>query len=372
LSLFQIDAGKEWRGGQRQSFFLSKELKRNGYSFRFVVQPGSPLHEKAAEAGLPVFPLRISGEADALAIVRLALAMKRNRCRLVNFHDAHSLAVGSAAAALAKVPLRVISRRVDFPLKKNVFSRRKYTKDVDAIIAVSEAVKDALIKSGIEAKLIRVIPDGIDFSPYDDRSSKDYLYKEFSFDPDDFLVGIVAQLTDEKGHKYLIQASQHLRERSSKIKIVIVGEGPLRMELGRMVKEIRGEDMVFFMGFREDIPQILKSLDVFVLSSEREGLGSILMDAMACRLPIVATRVGGIPELIEHRRTGLLVPPQKPKALANAILAIYEDREMARQLGRQGYGVVHQKFSAEAMALKAVDLYEELARKKGIRLLKAP
>ena len=256
-------------------------------------------------------------------------------------------------------------------MKKNVFSRRKYTKDVDAFIAVSEAVKDVLIKSGIETKLIRVIPDGIDFSPYEDRSSKDYLHKEFSFDPDDFLVGIVAQLTDEKGHKYLIQASQYLRERSSKIKIVIVGEGPMRMELGRMVKEIRGEDMVFFMGFREDIPQILKSLDVFVLSSEREGLGSILMDAMACRLPIVATRVGGIPELIEHQKTGLLVPPQRPKALANAILAIYEDRELARQLGRQGFGVVHQKFSAEAMALKAIDLYEELARKKGIKLLKA-
>ena len=98
MSLFQIDAGKEWRGGQRQSFFLAKELKRNGYSFRYVVQPGSPLHEKAAEAGLPVFPLRISGEADALAIVRLALVMKRKKCRLVNFHDAHSVAVGSAAA----------------------------------------------------------------------------------------------------------------------------------------------------------------------------------------------------------------------------------------------------------------------------------
>lgn len=371
MSLFQIDARKEWRGGQRQSFFLAKELKRNGYSFRYVVQPGSPLHEKAVEAGLPVFPLRISGESDALAMLRLALAMKRKKCRLVNFHDAHSVAVGSAAASLAKVPLRVISRRVDFPLKKNVFSKRKYTKDVDAIIAVSEAAKDVLIKSGIAEQLIRVIPDGIDFSPYEDRSSKDYLCQEFSFDPDDFLVGIIARLSDERGHKYLIQASQYLREHSPKIKIVIVGEGPLRMELGRLVKEIRGEDMVFFMGFREDIPQILKSLDVFVLSSESEGSGSILMDAMACRLPIVATRVGGIAELIEHRKTGLLVPPQRPKSLANAILEIYEDKELARQLGLQGYGLVHQKFSAEAMALKAIDLYEELAKKKGIKLLKA-
>ena len=371
MSLFQIDAGKEWRRGQRQSFFLAKELKRNGYSFRYVVQPGSPLREKAVEAELPVLPMRISGEADVLAILRLALAMKRKRCRLVNFHDDHSVAVGSAAASMAKVPLRVISRRVDFPLKKNVFSRRKYTKDVDAIIAISEAVKNVLVEGGIDKKLIRVIPDGIDFSPYEDRSSKDYLCKEFSFSSDDFLVGIVAQLSDEKGHKYLIQASEHLRERIPKIKIVIVGEGPLRMEPDSMMKEIHGEDMVFFMGFRENIPQILKSLDVFVLSSEREGLGSILMDAMACRLPIVATRVGGVPELIQHRKTGLLVPPQRPKSLAKAILEIYENREMSRQLGLEGYGVVHQKYSAEAMAMKAIDLYEVLAKKKGVKLLKS-
>jgi len=371
LSLFQIDAGKEWRGGQRQSFFLAKELKRNGYSFQYVVQPGSSLHQKAAEAGLPVFPLKISSEADVFSVLRLSLAMKRKKCRLVNFHDAHSVAVGSAAASLAKVPLRIISRRVDFPLKKNVLSRRKYTKDVDAIIAISEGVKNVLIEGGIDAKLIRVIPDGIDFSPYEEKTSEDYLRQELSFAPDDFLVGIVAQLSNDKGHKYLIQSSKELREHSPKIKIIIVGEGPLRMELNKQVKEIQGEDMVFFLGFREDIPQILNSLDVFVLSSDHEGLGSIIMDAMACRLPIVATRVGGIPELVDHQKTGLLVPAQRPKSLAKAILKIYEDRELAHRLGQKGYDVVHRKFSAESMASKAIELYEELANKKGVQLLRS-
>ncbi len=371
LSLFQIDAGKEWRGGQRQSFFLAIELKRRGYSFQYVVQPGSPLHQKAIEAGLPVLPLKISGEADIFSILRLSLAMKRKRCRLVNYHDAHSVAVGSVAASLAKVPLRVISRRVEFPLRKNMLSRRKYTKNVDAVIAISESVKNVLVDGGVDAKRIHVIPDGIDFTPYNDKSAKDYLRRELSFAPDDFLVGIVAQLSNDKGHKYLIQASQHLREHSPKIKIIIVGEGPLRMELNKLVKEIQGEDMVFFLGFREDIPQILNSLDVFVLSSEHEGLGSIIMDAMACRLPVVATRVGGIPELVDHLKTGLLVPPQRPKSLAQAILKIYRDRELARRLGQKGYEVVHRKFSAESMASKAIDLYEELAKKKGVKLRRA-
>jgi len=371
LSLFQIDAGKEWRGGQRQSFFLAKELKRSGYSFQYVVQPKSPLHQKAAEAGLPVLPLKISSEADVLSILRLSLAMKRRKCRLVNFHDAHSVAVGSAAASLAKIPVRVISRRVDFPLKKNVLSRRKYTKNVDAFIAISEGVKNVLVAGGIDSQLIRVIPDGIDFAPYEEKNSVNYLRQELSFAQDDYLVGIVAHLADHKGHKYLIQATKYLKEHTPKIKVIIVGEGPLRMELGRQAKEILVEDMVFFLGFREDVPQILNSLDMFVLSSYLEGMGSSLMDAMACRLPVVATRVGGIPEVVEHGKTGLLVSPRSPKSLAKAILKLYENRELAHRLGQKGYEVVHQKFSAEAMASKAIDLYEELAEKKGVRLLKA-
>jgi glycosyltransferase involved in cell wall biosynthesis len=372
LSLFQIDAGREWRGGQRQSLLFAKELKRNGYVFHLAVQPGSPLHQKASDAGLPVLPLKISGEADVRSILRLSWEMKRKKCRLAHFHDAHSVAVGSAAASMAKVPIRVISRRVDFPIKRNVFSRRKYTKDVDAIIAVSDGVKKVLVESGIDARLIRVIPDGIDFTPYENKTSKDYLRQELSFAPDDFLVGIVAQLSDDKGHKYLIQASKYLRQRAPNIKIVIVGEGPLRLELNKQVKQIQSEDMVFFLGFREDIPQIMNSLDVFVLSSEHEGLGSILMDAMACRLPIVATRVGGIPEVVDHRKTGLLVPPQRPKSLASAIIKLYDDRELAYRLGKEGFDVVHRKFSSASMSLHAIDLYEELAKKKGVRFVKYP
>lgn len=368
MSLFQIDAGKEWRGGQRQSFYLAKELKRYGYAFQYVVQPGSPLHQKASEAELPVLPLKIASDVDVFSILRLSIAMKRKKCRLVHSHDAHSVAIGATAASLAKVPIRVISRRVDFPLKKNVMSRRKYTKNVDAIIAISEGVKNVLVEGGIDVNLIRVIPDGIDFAPFEDKTSKDYLRQELSFEPDDFLVGIVAHLADHKGHKYLIQASQYLQEQAPKIKIIIVGEGPLRMELNQQAKNIHVEDMVFFLGFREDVPQILNSLDMFVLSSYLEGMGSSLLDAMACRLPIVATRVGGIPEVVKHGKTGLLVSPRSPKSLAKAILKLYQDRELAHRLGQKGYEEVHHKFSAESMASKSIDFYEELAAKKGVKL----
>jgi glycosyltransferase involved in cell wall biosynthesis len=368
LSLFHIDAGKEWGGGQRQSLFLARILKRRGLPYFFVVQPDSPLHQKAQEEELSVFPLRIRSEFDLAAVLRLARAMRRQKCLLAHFHDAHSVSVGSMAASLAKVPYRVISRRVVFPLKKNYFSRRKYRKNVDAIIAISDGVKEVLVKGGIDPNLITVIPSGIDFSPYEKASDSDYLRRELSFRPDDFLVGIVAHLADHKGHRYLIEATKILKEHSSKIKVIIVGGGPLYMELTRQAEKSDVRDIVFFLGFREDVPQIVGSLDLFVLSSYLEGMGSSILDAMACRLPVVATKVGGIPEVVIHRETGLLVPPRNSSALAKAILKLYDDRELTSRLGQRGHEVVHQKFSAEAMAEKIVLLYEDLGLRKWIKL----
>jgi len=286
-----------------------------------------------------------------------------------SFHDAHSLAVGSAAASVAKVPLKVISQRIDFPPKKNYLSRKKYTKNIDLIIAISQGEKKILVKGGINTRKIKVIPDGIDYSPFEEATSIDYLRKELSFEPEDFLVGIVAHLADHKGHEYLIEATRILKQKAPRIKMIIVGEGPLQMKLSKKVKEIRVEDMVFFLGFREDIPQILSSLDIFVLSSKIEGMGTSIMDAMASSLPVVATRVGGIPKVVVDGETGLLVPPKNPEALAEAILRIYNNRELAERLGQKGHEVVHAKFSAEAMAAKIIKEYDRLAKKKGISFL---
>ena len=366
MRLFQVDAGKEWRGGQRQSFLLAKEIHKKGYPLEFVVQPKSPLFERAQEANIPVTPIKIRNEFDLTAALRMARVMKNKNGVLVHFHDARSLAAGSYAASLAQVPLRVISRRVDFALNKNPLSQRKYKKGVDSIIAVSQGIKKVLITSGIDSRVIDVVPDGIEFLPPEDMKKSDYLRKEFSFAPDDYLVGIVAHLADHKGHKYLVDATKILKDKAPKIKIIIVGEGPLLMELTRQAKEIHVEDMVFFLGFREDVPKILSSLDLFVLSSYLEGMGSSIMDAMAHKLPVVATNAGGIPEVVIDGKTGLLVPPRRPEALAEAILKLYRDPSLSLHFGQLGCEVVHQNFSAESMANKILGIYERLATRKGV------
>ncbi len=368
MSLFHIDAGREWRGGQRQSLLLVRELVRRGYPVQFIVQPHSPLHEKALAENLPVWPLRMRSEFGLVAALRLARRMKKKGCVLAHFHDAHGASVGSAAAGLAGVPLRVIARRVDFPLKKNFLSRRKYFRKVDAVIAISEGVKRVLVQSGLDPARVSVVPSGIDFSVHKTGLPRDYLHKECGFEPGDYLVGIVAQLEDHKGHRYLIEAANILKEKTRKVKIVVVGEGSLRMELTKQAQPLNVKDLVYFMGFRADIPRILASLDLFVLSSHLEGLGSSIMDAMACRLPVVATRTGGIPELVKNGETGLLVPPRNPEALAEAILTLYRDKRQAARLAQAGYDFIHERFSAEAMAEKTLAVYDKIAAAKGVKL----
>ncbi len=364
MSLFQVDAGQEWRGGQRQVWLLARELQAQGYDSTLVVPPGSPLHEKAVADGLPVRPMAMRNEADLWAVAKLALAMKKSGCVLAHFHDAHGLAVGSAAARLAKVPVRFLSRRVDFPIQ----SKKKYTEGVDAIVAISEGVKSVLLQGGIPDRLIHVVPSGIDFSPFDEALPKDFLRKEFGFADDDYLVGIVAQLEDHKGHAYLLEAVRAIKAQAPKMRLIVVGEGSLRLDLTKQAQDLRVDDIVFFLGFRHDVPKILASLDLFVLSSHMEGLGTSLMDAMAAGLPIVATMAGGIPEVVLHRETGLLVPPRDPQALAQSILKLYLDRALAARLAAKGREVVHEKFSAEAMARRIITLYERVARRKGVRL----
>jgi glycosyltransferase involved in cell wall biosynthesis len=153
-----------------------------------------------------------------------------------------------------------------------------------------------------------------------------------------------------------------------RVKIIVVGKGSLELELDRQARDLKVDDLVFFLGFRDDVPRILASLDVFVLSSHLEGLGSSIMDAMASRLPVVATAVGGIPEIVIDHETGLLVPARDPEALAAAIVRLYHDRPLAARFGRRGYEVVHAKFSAEAMAGKVIAVYERIAERKGVRL----
>jgi glycosyltransferase involved in cell wall biosynthesis len=364
LSLFHIDTGRDWGGTERQALVLARELRARGFASRLVVQPRSPLHERAAAEGLPVIALRMPGGRSIGAILRLAAAMKSGRCLLVHFHDAPGLAVGSAAASLAKVPLRVLSRQADPGGPRG----GKRAKNIDLVIASSEGVKNVLVRGGLPEKSIEVVPAGIDFAPYRDPKERDFLRKEFAFAPDDFLVGVVASLEDPRSYREVIEAAIVIREHAPKARVIILGEGSLRLEPDKKGHDLPANDAVYYLGFRSDIARVLASLDVFVTTSPLIGFGGSLLDAMASGVPVVATEAGGIPDVLVHRETGLLVSPRDHRALAEAVLKLFLDRNLAARLAQRGSEAVREKYSSETMARKIIAVYERLASQKGIRL----
>ncbi len=326
------------------------------------------MHRKATDAGRRVIPMKAKNPKNAASVFRLYLAMKRRHCQLVDVHDIRSAALGFASASLAKVPLRVVSRWNGISGNDEEILRRKYFQQVDAITVISKGMKKRLVEGGFDSKRIQVIPDGIDFSPFYIEKSKDYLRQEFSFGPDAFLVGVIASLAEEKGLYDLIRINKYLKEQALPIRVVILGKGRMVLPPTRQIKGIGEENLFFCMGFQENLPKILHSLDVFVLSSALEGVERILLDAMACRLPVIVEKSEGIHKLIADGRNGIVVPSGRPKSIAQAILKIYHDRNMAHRVGQRGYEFISQKFSLEAMASRIVDVYEDLARRKRVEL----
>ncbi len=364
LSLFHISAVGEWNADAQQALFLARELKNKRLSSHFIVRADSPIYHHLNDEGFPVVPLTQINKRALSTSLRLAGMMKRRRASLVHFHDAVSFSIAAPAASLARVPVRVLSHRADLPVP----AARISLKDIDAVIALSEGVKSVLVRGGVSEDLVDVVPSGIDFSPYRGPQSITYLRQELSFSPDEFLVGVVAPLEDVKGLASVLETAEIVKLNAPQVRIVVLGEGSVRMEFDKIPKSASSDDVIFFLGFKEDFPRIMASLDVFVMASPMDGLGVFVMKAMAGRRPVVATRVGRIPELIVHRETGLLVPPRSPKSLADAILKLFMDRKLAAQLAGRGAEAVQEKFSAEAMARKILAVYDKAAARKGVRL----
>jgi L-malate glycosyltransferase len=365
VSLFQIDAGREWRDEERRVLVLARELRRKGYPCHLVVEPDSPLHEKAAAEGLPATPLRMRGGLKWLARKRLTRMMRRSDCRLAHFHDPVGAGIGMAAAASAGVAVRVLSWTVESAPAQG----RAPVRDIDAVIAPSDGLKKVLVRSGIPGNLIQVVPLGTDFAEVTEGEAGDFVRRELGLAADDFVAGVLLPLEDELGHRALLEAAAIVRERAPKVRIVVLGEGSLRLEFDQPDSVPPSDNVRYLLGRRKDFPEILRSLDMFGVFSHLEGLSGPLLYAMARGLPVAAVEVGSIREIVVHRETGLLVPPRKPKALADAFLKLHLDRVLAARLAEKGREAVLEKYSVGSMARRIVGVYELKAHRKGIKLV---
>jgi len=364
MSVILLDAGREWRDGQRQVLDVARELGRQGLRAHLVVEPASELFRRASAEGLSTLTVRMHGRMGWLVRRNLVALLRDHGCKLLHVHETFGAALGLAAAASAEVPLRILSRAADSsPLEgKLPFA------SIDAIIAGTDGVKSILIRGGVAETKIEVVPPGTDYSPFTTQARDDLVRRELGLGADDFLVGAVLPLEDERGQMALLEAAALARGQAPKVKIVVLGEGSLRLDAGEGADVPAMDGVRYFLGFRKETPRVLASLDMFAVFSHLDGLGGSLIEAMASGLPVAAADVGTARDLIIHRESGLLVPPRNAKALADAILKVHFDRNLAARLAARGRETVLEKFSVEAMARRVIGVYEYRAHRKGVKL----
>jgi glycosyltransferase involved in cell wall biosynthesis len=236
------------------------------------------------------------------------------------------------------------------------------TPQFDRLIAVSTAIEKKLAHEGRTIVPVSLIRNGVDLQRYAEQEACCTLPEEYGMEPGSQIVGVVARLEPEKGHPTLLEAWPAVIRSVPDVYLLIVGEGSRRDALEAQARELRIAHRVVFTGRRDDVPAVTAALDVAVLPSYREAQGLTILEAMALSRPVVASNVGGIPEMIEDGVTGLLVPPHDPAALAAAIVRLLTDHPFADTLGRAGHDLVHERFCIELMVAAVEDIYEEGAR----------
>jgi glycosyltransferase involved in cell wall biosynthesis len=361
LSL-HVDTASTWRGGQQQTLLTVLGLRERGHRAVLVAHPQGELHRRASE-GVDLVGLAPRNEIDLSAAWKLSRVIRQYKPAIVHAHDPHAVAMAGTAlsfGATNPAPPLVASRRVDFHLAGNSFSRWKY-RQVTRFIAASGAIRDILVEDGIPADEVTVVHDGIDVSKVQGLPSLD-AHVEFWLPHGVPLLMNVGALVGHKGQTHLIDAMPLVMREVPDVHLVILGEGELRTPLERQLKDLHLERVVRMPGFREDVLSLMKSADLFVMSSVTEGLGSAVLDAMAMGLPVVGTRAGGIPEVVVHGETGLLVPPAEPKPLAAAIVRLLKDPELRSRYGKAGQARVEKHFGVDALVEGTLAVYRELAK----------
>lgn len=350
-------------GAQEHVFNLVSRLDRSRYDVSVCSLTGGSAIRRFEKAGIPVCVIEATDDADAVESVAAHLAAID--ADVVHNHMYHAEVIGTQAALRVAETGRprpfvvgtVHSSRIRSD--EDMALLRQLTPRMDHLIAVSTSIVRKIEDEGRHGAPVSLIYNGIDLARYDQMVPCCTLREEYGLPPEGPLVGVVARLEQEKGHPTLIDAWPAILASFPDATLLMIGEGSRLDALTAQVRDLGLERSVIFTGRRDDVPEVTKSLDVAVLPSYREAQGLTILEAMALSRPVVASNVGGIPEMIEDGRTGLLVPPHDSTALADAILRLLRDHPLADTLARAGHDMVHDRFCVELMVRSVEAIYDE-------------
>jgi len=353
-------------GAQEHVFGLLTRIDAARYEVHVISLSSGSAVRKLQRHGIPVTV--IDDPDDAIATGAVAALLGDLRPEVIHNHMYRAELVGTRAA----IALGEIGRPRPFVVSTVHSSRvrseddraelRILTPRMDRLIAVSRSIVDKLHHEGRDTAPIQLIHNGVDLQRYDHQGPCCTLREEYGLPAEGPIVGVVARLEPEKGHPTLLEAWPLVLAAVPDATLLVVGEGSRREALEAMSHELGIAGRVVFTGRRDDVPAVTAALDVAVLPSYREALGLTILEAMALSRPVVASNVGGIPEMIEDGVTGLLVPPRDAESLATAIVRLLRDHPLADMLARAGHDLVHERFCIELMVDAVERIYDEGAR----------
>jgi glycosyltransferase involved in cell wall biosynthesis len=358
MRIMYLTESTGWSGGAQQALWMAGSLKRRGQEVLLACQPGSDIGARARAESIPTVEVRMRQDYDVLAARRVAELLKIYQIQVLHAQHSTAHAIGLMAAWWAGTPVFAVTRRVIFPLKRNIFSRFKYlSRRINGYIAISAAVKEELLKAGVSSSRIEVIPSVMNIAQGTPQDRIE-LRGELGLAAARPVITNVANYADFKGQPYLVRAAAEVLKSVPDVEFLFVGRdvdklSPLVEQLG-LTKSVR------LAGFRTDISRILAASDLFVLPSLQEGAGTSLREAMSIGLACIGSRVGGIPESILDGETGVLVPPADEYALAEAIIDLLTHPQKARTMAVRGRAYVQENFTLEPTSAKMEAFYKRL------------
>ncbi len=359
LSIAHIDTGLELRGGQRQLLMLAHGLCRRGHSQLIVCAEAGELCARAKADGFPVLALPQGDFKHIKGIRQLRRRVNQDALMLLHAHDGVGQTVSWLASCRTEAR-RVATRRVTYLPKRRIDYRLKYSYTCQAVVAVSKFIGRVLEEAGIPQAMIHVIPDGIEIPERaPDAASRQAARARWRITENEFAIGSLGGISPEKGQDLALKAIEVLRNRLPSAKLILGGKITANdLAASGFAPAVSGGQAVL-AGYQENLFEFFCGLDVFIMPSRSEGLGSAALMAMAHGLPVIATRVGGLPEIVEDGKTGWLVAPESAESLAQAIAAAAANRARLTELGHNAR-LRSKDFSADIMVERTEALYRRL------------
>lgn len=357
MKVLHVEGGRHLHGGAYQVLHLVKGLAARGYENLLVCPRGCELAE-VARPYVDVRELPMHGDADLGITLHLLRLLRDVRPKLVHLHSRIGADTwGGLAARLAGIPT-VHTRRVDNPEPRWLVAL-KYRLH-DRIIAISEEIGRVLISQGLPIEKLRVVRSAVDWERWTRPCDRTRVTALFGVPTHAVLVCVVAQLIARKGHRFFIDALPAIASRHPNLRVFFFGRGPLEAELREAIDAADLTAVVKLGGFRADLEEILACFDLLVHPATMEGLGVSLLQAASAGVPIVASRVGGIPEAVQDGETGILVQPGDSQALGAAVDKLLANTELRRDMGNRGRELMARKFPIDSMVEGNVRVYREL------------